>query len=232
MKKILIFSIIAAAAAVFGIAAKEVFVKGEANVLKKVVEVKSKSAQWPAAAFIFQKDLAAGKTAGKNWSCANNELVASAGDKPLYINGAKGVYSIAFEYNADEAGEGYFFVRAPKGDTSKAVRIKLSQLNTDKGEPSIGSINDVIKPERKFNETKDGRYTRFLVFVEEENVRISPNVDLCGHYADRKFLSYPYEKISEKSGYQIAPDGDAGFVCTKGNLKFKNILFAPFSSKK
>ncbi|MBR4597601.1 MAG: hypothetical protein IKO42_04295 [Opitutales bacterium] len=232
MKKALIFSIIAVAAAAFGIAAKEVFVKGESNVLKKVVEVKSNSKQWPVSTFIFKDDLSAGKTAGKNWKCENGELVGTAGDNPLFINGAKGVYSIAFEFNADEAGEGYFFVRAPKGDTSKAVRIKLSQLNTDKGETSIGSINGAIKPGNKFDETKHGRFTRFLIFVEEENVRISPNTNLCGHYADRRFLSFPYETISQKSGYEIAPDGEAGFVCEKGTLKFKNILFAPFSSKK
>ncbi len=228
MKKVLVFSLIAVVSALFAFAApkKESFVK-EAQVLKKVIGAKSKAKQWPTSTVIFKDDMSAAKSAEANWKIENGELKATAG-KPLVIKAAKGVYTIALEFNADEAGEGYIFVRAPKGDASKGVRIKLAQLNGGKGETAIGSINDVIKAGNKFNETKDGRWTKIMIFVEEYGVRVTPNTDLCGHYADRNFLTYKWEDISKKSGYEVPADGAAGIACTAGNLKFKNISLTVF----
>lgn len=228
MKKIFVFSVVAAASMLLAFAApkKEVFVK-EAQVLSKVDSAKSNSKKWPSSVAIFKDDMSAAKSAQKNWTIERGELKGAEGAS-LVIKNAKGVYAISLEFNADEAGEGCIFVRAPKGDVSKAVRIKLCQLNSDKGETSIGSINGVIKPGNKFNETKDGRWSRIMIFVEENGVRVTPNTNLCGHYADRNFLTYKWEDISKKSGYEVAGEGEAGFLCEKGNLKFKNITITVF----
>ncbi len=217
MKKIVIF-MCALAAAVSASYAKDAFVP-QSQIMK--AEKPGKSKQWSSSSRLFEKDLSGGKTSSGAWAVEGGEL-KSKSDKPLYISGLKGQYSVCFEFQASEDAEGSFFVRAPKGDVSKAVRIKLCCAN---GKPvdSIGSINGALAPREKFEETKDGRWSRVWVFVEGDNLRVSPGDKICRHYADRRFLTYTFSEIAEKGGSPVAAEGEAGFVCTKGEIKVKNV---------
>lgn len=182
----------------------------------------SKDATWNKSESILKDSLDAAICKKDAWKVENGEL-QNFGTEPLVIKNLKGDFLVSFEYKFDsDEGEGDFFICAPKGNLQKAIRIKLSNVNAEKGENNIGSINGKIAPKGKFDEPK-GRWVKVLVFVEGENLRLSQGERICVHYADRNFLTLSFEEISKKLGENFSKDGNVGFVCNNGNIKIKNV---------
>lgn len=223
MKKYFIALLAATLFAGFVQAQKEVFVAEKQ--IQKVFKG-SKNADWPKSEKIFTENLDAGVCKSGAWSVEKGEL-SNKGTDPIVIKGVKGNFMVAFEYKLDsDEGEGEFFICAPKGNLEKAIRFKLSNVNADKGENNIASINGKIAPKGKFDEPK-GRWVKVFIFVEGDSIRVSQGERICGHYADRNFLTTSIADIEKKLGFEISKNGEAGFICNKGVIKIKNVFVTP-----
>ena len=219
MKKYFVLSLAAILFAGFADAQKASFVP-ENQIMK--IQKGSKDAVWPKAERILNENLDAASCKAGSWKVEKGEL-SNAGTDPLLIKNLKGDFFITFEFKFEsDDGEGAFFICAPKNDLSKALKFKLANVNGEKGENFIGSINGKIGPRNKFDDSK-GRWIKVYLFVEGGNIRLSPGERICGHYADRNFLTTSFEEISKKLGQDVSKEGGAGFVCDKGNIKIKNI---------
>lgn len=195
----------------------------EKDVQKVVNKAPKANAKWADMKLVSEADVQNSGWAFKD----GNEIVSQKDGATLVIKNLGGQCSMMFEFTAAEDAEGFVFVRAPKGNISKAVKIKLAGKNTDKGETSIGSIDDVLKAKEGIEEPK-GRMITIKVFVEGDSIRVSKANRINSNYADRNFLRQSLDEVAQKRGSEVAPDGSCGFVATKGELKLKNLYITQF----
>lgn len=186
----------------------------------------SKDAVWPQAVRIFENDLAAGKTESGAWLVQNGELVSVKTNEPVFIKKTKPEFALMFEMFAEPDSEGYIFIRAPNGDVTKALKLRIAEKNGDDGLRKIGAIEGVMGGPQ-FDEPS-GRWVRAMISVEGDNVRLGAPGRISGNYADRKFCTYNFDEYSQKSGHKVEADGDFGILCTKGVFKFKNMYLTQF----
>ncbi|MBO6102094.1 MAG: hypothetical protein J6P03_02435 [Opitutales bacterium] len=229
-KALLIFSIFAAGAAsalCADVQAKQVFVNEKQ--LAKVNVAPKTSKQWPDMKRVLDEKLTDAKLSVADWSIKGGELSSEAAGANLTFKNLGGQCAIFLEFLADENSEGFIFVRAPKGNIDKAVKIKIAGANKgEKREDFTGSIDSAIPPRENFDESKGARWISVKVFVEGENIRVSKTDRINGMYADRNFLTVPFEQIAKKRGSEVAADGACGIVVSGGTIKFKNIFITQF----
>lgn len=224
MKKYFILSLAAILFAGFADAQKASFVP-ENQIMK--VQKGEKDAIWPKSESILSENLDAASCKAGSWKVDGGELSNEGGD-PLIIKDLKGDFVISFEYKFDSnEDEGALFICAADGNLDKALKIKLSNVNGERSENSIGSINGRVAPKNKFDES-NGRWLKMFLFVEGDRIRLSSGDRICMHYADRNFLTTPFDEISEKLGQKVDKNGSVGFVCNKGKVKIRNVNVTKF----
>ncbi len=227
MKKIFLFALCALSVLALN-AQKSTFVSQDN--LDKVQANASKDANWPKFEKIFSVDLSAGKTKEGAWQMKGGNLVSVSENEPLFINKSSDQFALAFEFTAEEDAEGFIFVRAPNGDVSKALKIRIGAKHVGGKTGKLGSLIDAVevKDDAKLDEPKDGKWVRVLVSVEGGNLRVAGTHRISGYYRDRSFATYDLADVAKVTGQEIPADGDFGIVATKGVLKFKQMQFTQF----
>lgn len=216
MKKIFSIALVSILSAAF-LHAADNFVQG-----KDIMKIQKPSkAEWPKTLRIFDKDLSAGKADAGSWKIENGELVCAKQGAPITINKNKPNFVLIFEYFAEDDSEGYVFLR------NSAIKLRLADKHGKGDKENIGSVIGVMGTNPRMDEPGK-RWMRVIVTVEGDIFRMGTTSKVSGDYKDRRLATYSFEEFEAKSGKAAPADGTIGFVCEKGNIKFKNVYLTQF----
>lgn len=224
MKKLLIVTTALAALALTAGAQRTTFVPE-----KDIMRIQKPGRDvWPEPVKVAETKLVGPKNSQTDWKVENNEIIS--GEKALVLPDLKKRFIMFFEFTADADSEGYVYFRAPGGDVSKAIKVRLADVNGPDKKNRIGSVAPLDPAGgTDLKEAKEGRWVRMTIVVDKDIFRVGDTERLSSNYADGNLAAYKFENWAKKSGNEVPEQGETGIVCTKGKIKLKKFEYVNFN---